>query len=196
MKKVLLIAIAFAAIASSCKGPVRLVRGPVDPIKGQELMEVRFTYENMQVNRLPEADYIRQRQERAARGDEGAEGWLERWTNYKTELYEPQFIDRFNRFTEHHGILLDKDFDDSEFIMIVNTYFIDTGMFAGVRNKEAVIKATATFVRRDAPNNPIVVFDITKAHGAMPAPDKGIRIQMAFAQAGRLLSSQLTRELK
>ncbi len=187
MKKLTILSIAFVIMLGGCRPAIKLVEGDLTPLKGQRLAEVQFNYDNWKIGEMTEAQYVR---ERSADADD-PDSWRESWENDKTRLFETRFIEVFNRYGDGHGLYIEKGVDNSEYIIIIEPYYLEPGFNVGIRSKPAQLKAKAIYVKRDNPDQPVAVVDIVNATGALAPFDRAQRIQMAFGQAGRLAGSYI-----
>ena len=185
MKKLILPIVALTLITfAGCKSPIALVQGNPEPVKGENFIEVQFTYEDMTVGKESEADYVKRRIE------SDGEEWHEKWVNDRSNRFEPRFLETMNRYTEPGGLKAERGLDNTKYVLIINTYYTEPGFYAAIKNKAAEVSVKATLVERNNPNIPIAIYDI-KTPGITAVPDIGTRIQSAYGQAGRFLGSRL-----
>ncbi len=190
MKKLfLLLGIVLIFAIKSCGPSIHLVEGDPSTIKGEEFVEVQFTYDNMRVGNEPEEDYV------ARRIESDGEEWHEAWVNNRESRFEPRFIETLNRYTEPQGLIFEKNRTDTRYIMKVNTYYTEPGFYVAVRNAPAKVGLTISFVDRDQPDNTLVKFDIPEVEGIV-TPDVGTRIHSAYSMGGRLLGSELAGHIR
>ncbi len=194
MKKViLLISVVFCIIIVGCKPAVHLVQGDPATMKGEEVIEIRFAYDDMRVGDKTEEEYVQSRKDRAE-DEERAEEWHQSWLDDRSNRFEPRFVELLNRYTEDHNILFQPNRDDTRYIMVVNTYYTEPG-FYHFRSKPAEISLNITLVERDDPDNPVVEFDIPSAEG-IATPDTGTRLHTAYGTSARLFGRFLSRQLR
>ncbi len=191
-KAILLISVAFCVLLIGCRPAVHVVQGDPAVMKGEETIEIRFTYDNMYVGDLTEEEYIKDRKERAE-DEESAEQWHANWLNDRTERFEPRFIELLNRYTEDQGLVFEEGWDDTRYIMVVNTYYTEPG-FYHYRSRPAEIRLNITLFKRAEPENPVVEFDIPTVEG-LATPDTGTRLHTAYGTAARLFGRYLNRNL-
>lgn len=186
MKKIILPIVALTMIALvGCKSPISLVEGNPEPIKNENIIEVQFTYDNMRVGNELEEAYVKRRIE-----DDGEE-WHERWVGIRGDRFEPRFVEVLNRYTEEHGLKIERGRDDTKYIMMVNTHYTEPGFYTYVRNKPAEVGMTISLVERDNPDRIIAEYNITEIAGINAVPEVGTRIQSAYGQAARVLGREL-----
>lgn len=168
----------------------------MDPIKGQEVVQVKFTYEDMKVGRMTEEEYVAEKIQEAAErdGDDGM-SFQRAWDNDRVNRFEPKFIELFNRYASRANIAIDYDVSDTDYFLVVNTYFTEPGFNIGISSRHAEVSMTATFFDRNNPDAPVAVFDIAKARGSA-AFDRGHRIQEGYAKAGKEFGRTMRRQLR
>lgn len=184
MKKLSLFLLLFVFFLSACGPSIKLTKGDPNTIIRENLIAVDFTYDNMRVGRVTEEEYVKSRIE-----NHGQE-WHDQWIDDRSSRFEPRFVDVLNEYTKENRLVFERGQEETEYIMIVQTYFIETGHFAGISNSPSKVSLKITFVNRNNPGNTLVEFDIPEASG-MNMPDLGTRIQTAYAQAARHLGRKL-----
>lgn len=168
--------------------------GSLDPIKGQTIVEVQFTYNDMTVGKMSEAEYVHKKKEEANNRDgDGGEKWFSSWNSDRTKRFEPKFVLLFNKYSKN--IQAVEDNEAANYLMIVNTFFTEPGFNVGAASKRANINTTITFVAKENPDKEIAVFEILNAKGAATF-DAGTRIQEAYAKTGKSLGGYLSKKLK
>ncbi|MDD3877213.1 MAG: hypothetical protein PHT69_11365 [Bacteroidales bacterium] len=196
MKRLMVFFAVLLMTSAAYSQKVKLKSGSMAAIKGEDVFEVRFTYENMKVGRITEAEYVTQkRQEANERDHDGGDRWHTAWVNDRANRFEPKFIELFNKYAKNPDLVIDRDRTESKYIMIVNTYFTEPGFNVGISSKKATVSMLVTFVERTAPDTPVAVFDAILAPGA-EAFDMGFRIQEAYAKAGKSLAKVICKQLR
>lgn len=166
MKKAFLFLGLFAFIFTANAQKVKLVEGNLDYLKGQKLLKVEFTYDHMKVGKMTEEDYVAKKvkdynKKHPGSGDE----WKEKWEKDKQESYPEYFIRSFNLFMGKTEVKVATDADDAEYIMIVNTSFIEPGFNVGIQSKRASANMEVSIVSKDNPEKVLAKFAITKSPG-------------------------------
>jgi hypothetical protein len=96
----------FASIAVSClfftgiyAQKIAITSGKIDFLKNESALTVKFTYENLQVGSMPEADYIEKKANDYNAKESGkGDAWRKAWTDDRAARYEPHFIEFFNKY--------------------------------------------------------------------------------------------------
>lgn len=196
MKKFVLFSFAICIASFSFSQKIKLMSGNLSPAKGEEIFEVRFTYDNMKVGRLAETEYVAQKKKEAdAKDKDGGERWHSLWLQDRSNRFEPKFIELFNKYSKKSGLFIDFDRNETKFIMVVNTYFTEPGFNVGVQSSYAYVSMKVSFFERTNQSKPIAVFDIIKARGSA-AFDTGSRIVEAYALAGKTFAKVLPKYIK
>jgi len=167
MKKYLLFLIVMAFVFSGHAQRFKLVEGNVDGyLKGQKLLKVEFTYDNLKVGKMTEEDYVAKKvkdynKKKPGSGDE----WKEKWENDKENAYPDFFIRMFNMVMGKSEVRVDKNAEDADYIMIVNTSFIEPGFNVGIQSKRASANMEVRIVSKDDPGKTLAKFTLIKSPG-------------------------------
>ncbi len=193
MKKLLLSAgILLFVIMMGCSPAVNLIQGDPARIKGEEVIDVRFTYDDLLIGGTPEAEYVERRKSEAHdRDGDGGERWHKAWLDDRTNKYEPIFINYLNRYTNEFGVRINPGEHGSRYIMHVNTYFTEPGFNVGISSKPAEVRLKISFVERNNPDNIVVEYNIPKAVGSAAPFDMGTRIEVAYRTAAIIFGRQI-----
>ena len=203
MKKTILL-LAFALISGTLSAQrIRVASGSLEGLKTETTVGAVFTYENMQVGKLRESDYIDRKVEdynkdEAGRGDR----WRESWLGDREERFQPKFFELFNKYMSEDsrggGFILVPDDGQTRLRMVLNTYFTEPGFNVGIMRQNASItleinvvdvetdSAVARVIVENASANSFSGFDF----------ETGYRIQECYAKAGRELAKYLIKELR
>lgn len=196
MLPMLLVLLATTAFAQK----VKITTGKLDFLKGQQSLNIQYTYDNMGVGKYDrEEEYVRDKKEdynekEAGKGDE----WEKKWKADRQERFEPRFEELINKHLEKQSISVGKH-PEAEYTLILKTVYTEPGFNVGVMRKPAFVNMVAVFVKTNAPQEEIAVIKIDKAPGrdAMGFDfDTGYRIQEAYAKAGKELAQYMAKNLK
>ncbi len=140
MRTIFTLAFMLFTVASFSQKVV-IKEGKLNELKGVEVVNLEFTFENTTVGKMTEEDYIARK-----KGDsENGERWENAWHSDKTDKFEPGFIELFNKYSDNLKIRND---ESAEYIMIVNTYFLEPGFNIGVKAKPSLISTTISIVEK------------------------------------------------
>jgi hypothetical protein len=203
MKKTFLF-LAFCLISTSLFGQkIRIFEGSLDAIAEETEIGVFFSYDDMQVGKLREADYLNRKvadynEDEPGRGDT----WRENWVNDRKERFEPKFLELFDKYmsddSKDGGFLLSPDNGLTKYVFNVNTSFTEPGFNIGIMRQNAAItldinvtdSATGELVAR-------VIIENASANSFSGMDfDTGFRIQECYAKAGREFAKFLIKNLK
>ncbi len=192
MKKyfILLISMAFAFNMQAQK--IKLVKGDLAFLKGQDEIGVQFTYdENMKVGSGTEQEYIADKMEDAEKDEPGkGQEWLDAWKADRTTYYQPKFIELFENVLKKKEVVLLENDENTKYTMMVNTTFIEPGFNVGVASKRASINLVITFVETANPAKILAEFTILKSPGTAMY-DAGSRVGESYAKAAKYFAKYL-----
>ncbi|MBS4012486.1 MAG: hypothetical protein KGZ97_01830 [Bacteroidetes bacterium] len=196
MKKLLMLSIALLIASTGFSQKIKLISGSLSSVKGEDVLEIQFTYDNMRVGKMTEEDYVRDKRAEADKKDgDGGDRWHNAWLADRDNRFEPKFIELFNKYAAKADIIVDQYREDTKYIMVVNTYFIEPGFNVGISSKPAFVNMKISFVERSNPDRPVAVFDIIQARGST-AFDLGHRVQESYALAGKKFGAAMKKFLK
>ena len=173
---------------------IKLVEGDLAPLKGQTSVGLELTYKNTRVGKFDkEADYIAQKTSDYNAKEPGkGDTWAKAWEDDKTSRYK-------QRFTEMFAERAFPIKDGSTYTVIFNTTFIEPGFNVGVMRRNALINGEALIVETANKNKVIAKITVEKAPGRTFGGydfDTGLRIQEAYAMAGRELGDFIKSKTK
>ena len=176
---------------------VKLVEGNLDALKGMTKLNVMYDYNRMAVGKFEnESDYIAQKKDEynkkeAGRGDK----WEKAWKADRQNLFAPKFEELF---TKYSGIELSQGYDQ-QYSIILKTIFTEPGYDIYVSKKNAEIDAIALIVESKNPAVVVAKISLDNSPGRTYTDnnyDTGVRLQEAYAAAGKALGKFLKKELQ
>ena len=185
------------ALASQAQKTV-LKTGSLEGLKGISELRVEYTYDNMMVGKMKEADYIAKKtkeynDKEPGKGDE----WQKAWEADRDTRYQPRFQEGFNNFCNLTGVNFQIDPNSaSKMKIVVHTTFTEPGYNIYMSSKNASINAEVFFF--DESGTQIALVTITNSPGSGIWDldyDTGVRIQEAYANAGRDLAALILEEV-
>jgi hypothetical protein len=204
MKRILISFIFSLACGTAAAQKIRVVKGSLESIAAETAIGAVFTYEDMQVGKLREADYIERKvadynEDEPGRGDT----WRENWVNDRAERFEPKFLELFGKYMADGsrnggGIALTPDDGQTKFIFVVNTYFTEPGFNVGIMRRNAAVTLDVDVVERATGESVARVLVENASANSFSGLDfdTGFRIQECYAKAGREYAKFLVRSLK
>jgi len=184
------IAISFHGLAQK----IKLTEGNVSALKGQNSVNLEFMYDHVSVGKYPnEKDYI-DKKKGDYNGKEPGKGdkWEKDWYGDRKGRFEPRFTESFIL-----GGLSAKP--DAQYTIVFNTVSIEPGFNIGIARRYAFIDGTAVLVATNDKSKVLAKFTIDNAPGRTYGGydfDTGLRIQEAYATAGKGLGRFIAKNLK
>ena len=171
---------------------VTLKSGTLDFLSALSEIRVEYTYDDMMVGKMKEADYIAKKVKEYNEKEPGkGDTWQQAWVEDRTAKFQPRFQEAFNNFFVFAAVNFRINPDaGGDYKMVVHTSFTEPGFNIYMTSKNASINAEVTFY--DASNAEIAKVIITNSPGSGIFEldyDTGIRIQEAYANAGRSLAA-------
>ncbi|MDH6313869.1 hypothetical protein M2137_002660 [Parabacteroides sp. PFB2-10] len=197
MKKYFIMSFLCCLSLSVFSQSITLSSGSLPPFQEERMVEFAYTYDNMSVGKMTEADYIDKKvgdynEKEAGRGD----AWLEAWIGDRQERFEPKFEELFSKHMEKYDFFIDPQ--EAKYLIIINTDFTEPGFNVGVARKNASINLTCRIIDK-ATQEEIGVIKIrnSSANDFWGTDfEVGYRIQECYAKAGRELAKFLVKKLK
>lgn len=189
--KLFILAFCFMLISSFTVSAQKLVSvsGDILKLKGEKKILVQYDFTNFSVGDYKnEQDYINKRRAEILKkeGEAEAQKWEDAWHNAKEVRFMPKFESVFNETSD--GIVINRDFKDAKYTLILKTTFIEPGYNVGVMSKPAYINVEYIFVETANPSNIIAKYTCNNVPGAQAMGydfDASTRISESYAKAGK-----------
>ncbi len=143
-------------------------------------------------------NYLQEKLERDKRRTfEGGTFSREAWFGYRESLYEPAFINYFNKFFKDGAIAVGKN-NAAKYTLDIKTVWIFPGYDMGDGIRSAKLTAILTFKQTANPQNIICLIEFDKVIGLQHEIDDafyGKRISWAYERLAKNLAIQLKRFL-
>jgi len=194
MKKLFLFA--FICLSTSIYAQsIKLVSGKLDFLKSEQKLDIKFTYDHLRVGKLTEEEYVTKKMADTEKRGKDPEIWRRGWIADRQNTYEPKFIELFDKRMAPAGIEISSD---GNYLMIIQTDFIEPGFNVGVARKNASINFTATFIEKETGNGiaKITVFNSSANDFWGTDFDAAYRIGECYAKGGRELGAFIVKKLK
>ena len=190
---ILFISISIAAFSQK----IKMNSGSIDFLKDEKTILAKFTYEDMTVGKMSEADYIKDKTAKINTKDPGkGDEWAVNWVKDRAERFEPKFAELFNkRMIEKNGVQIR---DEGRYTILVNTYFSEPGWNVGVSRRNASVSVTCTFIDNETEKEvAIITVENASANDFWGTDfDTGYRLQESYGKAGRELAAFIAKRLK
>ncbi len=175
---------------------IKLNSGNLDFLKGVEVLNVEYDYDNMGVGKYDkEADYVADKvsdynAKEPGRGD----SWKQSWVADREERFEPKFEELINKSLEKNNVSVGGH-PDANYTLVLKTTFTEPGFNVGVARKNASINCEAVFISTDSGEElaTITIMNSPGRGGMGYDFDSGFRIQEAYAKAGKELGRFLSK---
>lgn len=194
MKKMLFILLLFPIVANSQRFDLQY--GKLQNLKGIAEYNVTFDYSGLSVHGFETEElYLREKmKKREEKGHD--EDFKAEWYGSRQQLYEPAFINYFNKSFKKGEIKVGA-FPEAKYTMHVKTLWIYPGYNAGTAIEPAKITALITISETQNPDNILVKILFEKSIGLEHELGNtlGDRISWAYEKLAKNLSMQLKRFL-
>ncbi|MBO7593938.1 MAG: hypothetical protein J6T12_03125 [Salinivirgaceae bacterium] len=188
MKKIALLAFGLCACMFASAQKV-IVKGDLKCLSGIDAVSFNFTYNDMTVGKMSEADYINKKttdynNKEAGRGDK----WLAAWESDKKNVYPIRFCELFSKYSD----IICKD-EVQAYNIVVNTDFFEPGFNVGVMRQDAFINVTIRIIETSS-NSEVATVQILKAPGTTFWGDDfsvASRVGEAYAKAGKVFGARV-----
>ena len=198
MKKLLFIVLAALVAVNLPAQNVKLIEGKPDFLGGQKVIKVKFVYdENLKIGKETEKAYLDKKVKDLDKKEPGkGDTWLEEYYDDRTSTFEPKFMGYFNQIVAPFGVSLEKISEQAEYLMIVNTTFIEPGFNIGYMDKPASVNFEITFTPVNDETKVLAKYTLMKSPGGVYGIefDFGTRIGEAYAIGGQYFAASLVSE--
>ncbi len=199
MKKVSLILFATLLSTGLFAQKIAVKSGKLDFLKSESTIDVEFTYEKTKVGKFAEPDYKKKKiSEMNAKVPNSGETWSAAWETDKSERYQPNFIELFNKIMSEKGKVTLTEGTGTKYKMVVNADMIEPGWNVGVSRRNSSVNLTATFIEVSTGKPVAVVTIINSSANDFFGTDFDVayRVQESFGKAGRELAIFLIKKVK
>ncbi|PSR05352.1 MAG: hypothetical protein BRD50_01230 [Bacteroidetes bacterium SW_11_45_7] len=184
---------------SSCASLVDFARGDEELsfLRGEQTVDVKFDYSDMAVGSYSsEEDYVEKKVKEKNEDEPGSgDQWRKEWKGNRESKFEPEFLELLNEYGKDDKKLdFDKNNDDANYLMIVETTFTEPGFNVGVARRDAEIDLKIRFVEKGNPENVLTKLSIQDVPGRSSMGydfATGTRLTEAYAKAGKELGKYI-----
>lgn len=200
MKKLaLLVAVFGLSIFTLSAQKIKKTGGDIKNLKGLGELNLTFKYDDMTVGKnLTEEEYIQKKVDDYNKDERGkGDKWKENWLANRDRVYEPKFVELFNKYAAKTGLSVEED-AESDYTLQVHTYYTEPGWNIGISKKPAYVNIKYIFTE-NATGDILAEFDQQKIPGSQAAGydfDVASRISESYAKAGKSLGKYLEKQLK
>lgn len=178
----------------------KLVSGSLGFMKDKHAVYISFTYDNTNVGKMTELDYINKKvieknNKYAGEGDE----WREQYMYTKTNVNEVYFKHLFGIITKSKGLVIAGTPEDALVNIIVNVDFLEPGFNAGgFVSKAASVNVTCKFIDQTT-SNEVALVTITNASTDSNVSDNysvGLKLKECYGKCGKELAQLVIAQSK
>jgi len=174
----------------------RLTEGNLNALKGVKKLNVKYDYNNMEVGKKTEKEYVEDKKEsynskEPGRGDK----WAKDWVADRANRFQPRLEEEFNNNSD---IKLG-NFPNEKYTLIFKTVFTEPGFNIGITRKNAYIDGEVWIIETANPGKIIAKLEIPDCPGRTFMGtdfDNGLRIQEAYAMAGKGLGKFFSKNIE
>lgn len=169
---------------------IKTIDGTPEAIKGDQNVNVIFTYDNLKVGKMDEAAYIeREVKEREDKEAGVGETWAGKWKADQQERYPKRFVELFNQYAgDYFGTNVVPNSTDSKYTMKVNISWIEPGYNIGISRRPAGVNMEIYIYETATPDKILHETTILNSPGTGAGGydfDAGLRIQESFAKGAK-----------
>ncbi|MET2985376.1 hypothetical protein [Aureibaculum conchae] len=195
-KKAILITLILFAINVNSQSKIKIAEGGIDNLIGVSEYNIEFDYSNITIaNFDSEEEYLKDKMAiREAKEIGSGEKFKKDWFAFRDSLFEPKFIETFNKFfTGKVKIKVGKN-KDAKYTILVNTVFVYSGYNVGLWPEESKLKATIYIYETGNPDK--IEFRSKENYARGRATYLlGDRIANAYGLLGRRLAAFLRKKM-
>ncbi len=191
-----LTAMLILGIAPAFAQKIKLQSGNFKTLEGVKELNIEYDYSDMTITtkNIKEAKFIAEKtadynDKEAGKGD----NWAKSWVADRDKRYAVQFKEEFEKQSK-----IDLKESGAKYTLIFHTTHSETGYNIGISRRNAYIDGVATIVEAANPSNVIARISIDDCAGRVFGGfdfDTGLRLQEAYAVAGKQLGKFLKKKM-
>ena len=171
-------------------------------LAGQTEVNLEFSYENMNVGKITEAEYKAEKikkynEKQPGKGDK----WAEKWENSRVSTYEPMFDELINKilFKKKTGAIVSKGKSGAKYTLIVRTTMQEPGFNSYVMKVNPSANYEMTFVET-ATKKVVAKAELMRVAGVVVNDndfdfDPSNRIKECYAKAGKVMGTNMAKAM-
>ena len=200
MKRLLLLVLILTSIKTFSQ---KKLEGSIKNLKGISEYNLVFDYEGLKVHKFKtEEDFLKDKMEKREAKHPGAgkgERFKKSWFADRENLYEPKFIESFNKRFDKQQVKVDKGLDNAKHTMKVKTTWIYPGYNVGVMKQPSKVNATIIVYETENPDN--ILCSVAYKHmlgRTFGGGDfnSGIRIAESYAKLAKEMAKYIIKKAK
>ncbi|MBQ4821321.1 hypothetical protein [Aquimarina sp. MMG016] len=200
MKKLLVLTLLMATTASFGQ---KKLEGSIKNLKGIAEYNLVFDYENLKVHKFDtEEEFLKDKMDKREEkhpGEGRGEKFKKSWFADRENLYEPKYIESFNKRFKKQEVKVDKGLESAKYTMLVKTTWIYPGYNVGVMKQPSKVNATITVYETANPDNVLCSVAYKNMPGATFGGgdyNSGIRIAESYAKLAKEMAKYIIKKAK
>ncbi len=199
MKKILILAIFMVTTFSFAQ---KAKEGNIKALKGISEYTLIFDYENLKVHKDSEEDYIAEKmakREEKHPGEGRGEKFQKSWLADRENLYEPKYIESFNKRFDDQEVKVGKDLETAKHTMKVKTTWIYPGYNIGITKQPSKVNATIIVYETANPDTILYSGEFKNQPGSTFGGgdyNTGIRIAESYAKLAKSVAKYMIKKAK
>ncbi|MDH7446758.1 hypothetical protein [Aquimarina sp. 2201CG14-23] len=200
MKKLLLVAV---LMATSITFAQKATEGKIKNLKGISEYNLVFDYENVKVHKFDtEEEFLKDKMDKREKkhpGEGRGEKFKKSWFADRENLYEPKFIESFNKRFDNQSVKADKGLESAKHTMLVKTTWIYPGYNIGIQKSPSKVTATIKVYETANPDNVLYSGVFKNQPGATFGGgdfNSGIRIAESYAKLAKSVAKYIIKKAK
>jgi hypothetical protein len=173
------------------KQEIKMLSGNPKYFKKSSSYHIQFDYSNLQIGGYEnEAAYIAYMREDAELRRKSADEWTNKWLSDRKSIFEPKFLEIFHKYAGTK-IKLDTNAKENNFILKLQTEFIEIGFNRNFQKSPTYINVLVTLSDQNTTEGPLVIsMKYVIGNEVMSSYSADFRrIEEAYAKCGKELAN-------
>ncbi|WP_106790956.1 hypothetical protein [Aquimarina sp. Aq78] len=175
--------------------------GSIKNLKGITAYNLVFDYENLKVDKFDtEEEFLKNKMDKREAKEAGkGERFKKSWFADRENLYEPKYIESFNKRFDGGAVKVEKNLDGATHTMKVKTTWIYPGYNVGVMKQPSKVNATIIIYETGNPDKIIFSTKYFKVPGSNfygADYNSGYRIAESYAKLAKEMAKYILKKAK
>ncbi|WP_103865220.1 hypothetical protein [Aquimarina sp. I32.4] len=177
------------------------IEGSIKNLKGITEYKLVFDYENLKVHKFnTEEEFLKDKMDkREEKNVGGGEKFKKSWFADRENLYEPKYIESFNKRFDGGAVKVGKDITNAKYTMKVKTTWIYPGYNVGVVKQPSKVNATIIIYETATPDKVVFSTKYFKVPGSNfygADFNSGYRIAESYAKLAKEMAKYILKKAK
>ncbi|WP_108867626.1 hypothetical protein [Aquimarina aquimarini] len=177
------------------------IEGSIKNLKGITEYKLVFDYENLKVHKFDtEEEFLKDKMDkREEKNVGGGEKFKKSWFADRENLYEPKYIESFNKRFDGGAVKVGKDIKNAKYTMKVKTTWIYPGYNVGVVKQPSKVNATIIIYETANPDKIVFSTKYFKVPGSNfygADFNSGYRIAESYAKLAKEMAKYILKKAK